>query len=65
MSLEDLGRQSSMEAELQGVKRELYDSKEREADIMDQLHFVQDDEKMLQKKVTMYFEYFIPTRIYL
>ena len=44
-------RQSSQEIDVQQIKRELYDSKEREADLRDQLKFLEDDGKKMRKKL--------------
>ena len=44
-------RQSSQEIDVQQIKRELYDSKEREADLRDQLKFLEDDAKKMRKKM--------------
>ena len=49
--LSNTERQSSQEIDVQQIKRELYDSKEREADLRDQLKFLEDDGKKMRKKM--------------
>lgn len=51
MPLATTERQSSQEIDTQQIKRELYDSKEREADLRDQLKFLEDDGKKMRKKI--------------
>ena len=51
MTLAATERQNSQEIDVQQIKRELYDSKEREADLIDQLKFLEDDGKKLRKKI--------------
>ncbi|XP_045180255.2 golgin subfamily B member 1-like [Mercenaria mercenaria] len=46
-----IGKQSSLEHEIAELKRELYDGKEREMDLKDQIQFVDADGKKLRKKV--------------
>ncbi|KAL4217865.1 Protein soga3 [Mactra antiquata] len=46
-----IGKQSSLEHEIAELKRELYDGKERELDLKDQLQFIETNGKKLQKKV--------------
>ena len=51
VTLASTERQSSQEIDVQQIKRELYDSKEREADLRDQLKFLEDDGKKMRKKM--------------